>query len=168
VRSSTSARDAPRPPRLRALAAAALALVLLAAGCGTPAGGDPGGRRLRELGRDPVFAARPPAATGVGVTRTPARYRRPGFQTGGWDGAGVKKTFTSTAPPAEVFRFYARRAAAAGWHAGSTGSLGLTDSWTKTYPDGAPATLVLLLLTPPGAGAARLYSLAGGIAPVAH
>jgi hypothetical protein len=140
---------------------------LLAAGCGgggKAAGGDPGGRRLHELSNDPVFAATPAAATGVDVTKTPARHRQPAFQTGGWDGPTVVVTFKSSEPPEDVYRFYAERAEAAGWKATASGSLGLTDRWAKTYPDGAPATLLLFSLTRAASAAARQYRLAGGVA----
>jgi len=158
-----------RRRQLRRLAGAALAIgAVLPAGCGTAAGGDPGGRRLHELAGDPVFAALPQGANTVKVTRTPARYRKPGFTGGGWTGPSVVVTFTSSAPPAVVFRFYAQRAAAAGWRPTAKGALGLTDRWAKTYPDGAPATLGLALLTRSQAASDRRYSLSGGIGPVGH
>lgn len=142
--------------------AAALALgALLLSGCGTPAGGDPGGRLLLELGNDRVFAALPGGATAVRRTRTPARYTQPGFSGGGWRGPSVVLTFASSAQPGDVYRFFARRAAAAGWRATSSGALGLTDVWRKTYPDGAAATLLLSKLP-------RTYILSGGVAPVVH
>jgi hypothetical protein len=142
--------------------AGALALgALLLGGCGTPAGGDPGGRRLLELGSDRVFAALPGGATAVHRTRTPARYTQPGFTAGGWRGPSVVLTFASSAQPVDVYRFFARRAAAAGWRATSSGALGLTEVWRKTYPDGAAATLLLSMLP-------RAYILSGGVAPVVH
>ena len=137
----------------------AIASLLLAA-CGTPAGGDPGGRRLRELSGDDVFAALPDGSTSVAVQRSPAHYRKPGFTGGGWDGPSVVVTFTSTAPPADVYGFYARRAAAAGWRPTARGALGLDDRWAKTYRDGAAATLILTLLRD------GQYRLAGAVAPV--
>jgi hypothetical protein len=153
--------------RRRTLLAVLLLLLPVApAACGTPSGGDPGGRRLRELASDAVFSARPPGAPRVVVTRTPARYREPGFDAGGWHGPAVTATFRSAAPPATVYRFYARRAQAAGWHATKSGALGLADTWTKTYPDGADATLVLSLLTHATSGPPRLYTLSGGVTPV--
>jgi hypothetical protein len=133
---------------------------LLAVACGTPAAGDPGGRRLHELGNDHVFAGLPGGATKIRVTRTPARYSQPGFTGGGWRGPSIAVTFTSSAQPTVVFRFCARRAAAAEWRSTAKGALGFTDRWTKTYPDHAPATLLLAQL-----GRTR-YSLAGGVAPV--
>jgi len=139
-----------------------------AVACGTPSGGDPGGRRLRELSGDPVFAARPPGVARVVLTRAPARHREPGFDAGGWHGPAVRLTFRSDAPPAAVYRFYARRAKAAGWRARKSGALGLADTWTKTYPDGADATLLLSLLARHPDGPTRLYTLAGGVAPVAR
>jgi hypothetical protein len=153
--------------RHRTLLAVLLLLVpLTAAACGAPSGGDPGGRRLRELGSDPVFSARPPGAARVVVTRTSARDREPGFDAGGWHGPAVTVTFRSIAPLATVYRFYARRADAAGWQATKSGALGLADTWTKTYPDGADATLALSLLTPAPSAPPRLYRLSGGVAPV--
>ena len=155
----------PRRFRLRHLAPTA-ALALCAAGCGTHTGGDPGGKRLKELGNDPVFAVLPPRATIVKLTRTPARYRQPAFQTGGWDGPSVSLVLRSPAPRAAVYRFYNRRAEAAGWRVTAVGGLGLPDSWRKTYPDGAPAYLSFALLTPFRSERRRLYMLAGGVAPV--
>jgi hypothetical protein len=100
------------------------------------------------------------------VTRTPAHHRKPGFTGGGWDGPSVVVAFTSAAPPARVYRFYARRAVAAGWRPKAKGALHLTDSWGKTYPDEAAATLILSLLTRSPAASRRLYYLSGGVAPV--
>jgi hypothetical protein len=142
--------------------------LLALAACGTPAGGDPGGRRLHELSGDPVFAALPDGATMIHTKRTPAHYRQPGFSGGGWDGPGLELTFRTSTPPADVYRFYAEQAGAAGWRATAAGALGLTDRWAKTYPDGAPATLVLTLLTRAPAVSERLYTLSGGVAPVAR
>jgi len=139
-------------------------LVVLAAGCGSgPKGGDPGNRRLRELAADPVFAARSPGAVDAAVARTPARYRTPAFQTAGWDGPSVVVTFRSGAPPRDVYRYYAERAAAAGWLPGSAGALGLTDLWRKTFGGGAHATLLLSLLDLRKATGLRRYRLSGGI-----
>jgi len=143
-----------------------VAFVVALAGCGTPAGGDPGGRRLRELSRDPVFAASAPGATVLRLTRTPARYVQPAFQAAGWDGPSVVVAFRSMATPADVFRFYAGRAATAGWKATRKDWRGLTDGWTKSYPDGARATLSLFQLDRVGPAARRRYSLDGGVAAV--
>jgi hypothetical protein len=135
---------------------------LLFAGCGgPPAGGDPGGKRLHELGADRVFAALPDGATHVSETHTRASYRKPSFGGGGWLGPSVVVVFTSASPPPEVFDFYARRARDAGWKPTAAGALGLTDRWAKTYPDGAAATLVLSLLPD-----RRTYRLSGAVAPV--
>jgi hypothetical protein len=144
-----------------------LAVGSLAAGCGgTPAGGDPGDRRLHELSGDQVFAVLPDGATSVDLTKKPAHYRKPSFGGGGWDGPSVVVTFKSAAAPEDVYRFLAQRAAAAGWHSTATGALGLADRWAKTYPDGAAATLVLTLLTRSQAATERVYRLSGGVAPV--
>lgn len=157
----------PARRRLRRLAGATLVTgsLLALAACGTPAGGDPGGKRLHELSDDTVFAAVPEGATTIRTTRTPARYRQPGFSGGGWAGPAVEVTFRSSAPPADVYGFFARRAEAAGWRPTAAGALGLTDRWARSYPDGARATLVLSLLTRSQAASARLYTLAGGVAP---
>jgi len=158
-------RSAPARRQLIRLAGALLGIGLLSGGCGTPAGGDPGGRRLKELSNDPVFAAVPPGATRVTTIRHPAVYREPGFTGGGWHGPSVVATFRTASPPRDVYRFYAQRAEAAGWKPiAGVGRLGLTYRWEKTYPDGAFATLVLSLLSraPPEG----VYILSGGIAPV--
>ena len=140
---------------------------LVLAGCGgTPPGGDPGGKRLEELAGDAVFAARPDGATLVGTKRTKATYQKPGFTGGGWRGPSVEVTITSGASPVDVYRFYGARAEAAGWSPGASGSFGVTDRWTKTYPDGARATLLFSLLGNPPAGSAGTYLLSGGVAPV--
>jgi hypothetical protein len=149
---------------------ASICLLVLAAvplvGCGgPPAGGDPGGRRLHELARDRVFSTLPPAATVVRTKPTKATYEQPGFTGGGWRGPSVAVTLTSAAPPAAVYRFYGARAAAAGWKPLAKGSLGVTSTWSKTFPDGAAATLLLSLLGRPAAGATATYVLSGGIAP---
>ena len=140
---------------------------LLLAGCGgPPAGGDPGGRRLKELAAESVFSVRMDGATVVSTTRTKAAYQKPGFSGGGWRGPSVVVKFTSSAPPADVYRFVGARAAASGWTPTSVGSLGVTDAWTKKYPDGAAATLLLSLLGNPPAGTQGTYLLSGGVAPV--
>ncbi len=135
------------------------------AGCGdAPAGGDPGGHRLQELARDRVFSAQPPSATVVSTKTTKAAYQQPGFTGGGWRGPSVVVTFTSAAPAAEVYRFYGARAVAAGWKPSASGSLEVTDRWSKTFPDGAAATLLISVV---GRGAPQRYVLSGGIAAVA-
>ena len=147
--------------------AALLALgSLLSGGCGgdtAPAGGDPGGKRLKELSSDRVFAALPDGATDVETEEREARYREPGFSGGGWEGPAVVVTFSSASPPPEVYGFYAKRAEDAGWKPTAAGALGLTDRWAKTYDDGTPATLTLALLD--RAGASQVYRLSGGAAP---
>lgn len=144
-----------------------LAIGSLAAGCGgTPAGGDPGDKRLHELSSDQVFAALPDGAARVDLTEKPARYRKPSFGGGGWEGPSVVVTFRSSAAPDDVYRFFAERSADAGWRSTATGALGLADRWAKTYPDGAAATLVLTLLTRSQAASERVYRLSGGVAPV--
>jgi hypothetical protein len=125
----------------------------------------PGGPRLQELGSDRVLAAFPAGAPRIRVTRTPARFQKPGFTGGGWRGPSVVVTFQSSAPSVEIYRFYAERAAAAGWRPTAKGALGLTDRWTKTYPDGAPATLGLALLSRPQSASEHVYRLSGAVAP---
>jgi hypothetical protein len=147
-------------------AALLLCGLLLAGGCGEPAGGDPDGRRLAALAADPVFASLPPGATEIETVRTRAEYREPGFTGGGWDGPSVVVTFSSAAPPDAVYGFVAERAKAAGWEPLASGALGLTDRWEKTFPDDASATLTLSLLEGADAGPEAVYRLAGGIAPV--
>jgi hypothetical protein len=161
-----STRHAPAGRHRRRLAGAALlGLTLVAVGCGHHAGGDPGNRRLDELSADAAVRARPPGATEVHVLRTPARYVQPGITGGGWHGPGVVVSFTSAAPPAAVFRFYAQQAEQAGWLAGGSGGLGLTDTWRKSFPDGAAATLLLSPLTSQPGATQRRYRLSAGIAP---
>ncbi len=116
------------------LAIAVLALALLG-GCSS---GDPGGKRLDELSADAVFAANPPGAASVEKAETPARNG-----VDGPVGPRVVASFTSSAPPETVIRFYGHRASAAGWNPHSFGALGLADTWTKRYPDGATALLEL-------------------------
>ena len=130
---------------------------------GPPVGtGDPGNKRLKELSADPIFASLPDGAVLSGsINRTPARYRQPGFQTGGWDGPNVVATFISNQPVSTIYQFYAIRAANAGWHASSQGSLGYTDSWIKTYADGATGYLSLDALGNGSKGS--IYKLSGSI-----
>jgi len=111
----------------RAILAATLVLVALMSACVTsrPPGGDPGNKRLDELGSDGIFAVLPPGARMSGATvRTTARYRKPGLDGGGWDGPGVTLKFTSAQSPASVFTFYADRATAFGWVATKNNVLG--------------------------------------------
>jgi hypothetical protein len=138
-----------------------IAVGLLLAACGStrPAGGDPGGHRLRELSRDPVFTQLPPGAQNASLDKTQAEYRKPGFGSGGWAGPAVVLSFTSAADPASVFLYYTQLATSNGWQPKAIGSLGVTDRWTKTYSDGAAATLFLAKLP------RSEYRLSGGIAP---
>ncbi len=153
--------------RTLARAAPAAIVAVLVTGCGTPAGGDPGGRRLHELAADRVFAATPPGARSVVVSRVPAVRRHPAFQSSGWDGPAVLVSFADSAPPAEVYGFYARRAAAAGWRpTAARNGLGFADVWTKTYPDGAAATLILGLRSHLQPASQRRYRLAGSTSTV--
>jgi hypothetical protein len=140
---------------------------LTLAGCGgPPAGGDPGGRRLKELAADTVFSVRPANATLVSIVRTKAAYTKPGFDGGGWRGPSVVVTFTSAAHAIDVYRFYGVRAAAAGWARLAAGDLRVTDRWAKTYPDGARATMSITAFGISPGGTAHRYLLSGGIATV--
>jgi hypothetical protein len=151
----------PRTVALLALGALALP------GCGgPPPGGDPGGKHLTELARDPVFSARPANAKLVSVVKTRAMYTKPGLDGGGWRGPSIVVTFSSAKRPADVYRFYGVHAAAGGWAPLSSGALKVTDRWTKTYPDGARATMSIVVLRVPPADAAGTYLLSGGIATV--
>jgi hypothetical protein len=150
----------------RTVALLALGVLTLASCGGPPAGGDPGGKRLTELAGDGVFSARPASAKLLSLVKTKAAYTEPGFDGGGWRGPSIVVTFTSAAPPVDVYRFYDAHAAAVGWIPLASGALRVTDRWTKTYPDGARATLSIVVLGIPPAGAAGTYLLSGGIATV--
>jgi hypothetical protein len=136
---------------------------LLTCGCGTHAGGDPGDKRLHELGNDRVFAALPTGASSPALTRTRARYVQPTFSGAGWDGPSVVTTFGWSGPPRAVFRFFADRATAAGWRATGSGALQMPDKWAKRYPDGAAATLLLSWRPLDEVPREHTYSLAGSI-----
>jgi hypothetical protein len=150
----------------RTVALLALGALTLSGCGGPPAGGDPGGKRLTELAADRVFSARPANAKLVSVVKTKAAYAKPGFDGGGWHGPSIVVTFTSGARPVDVYRFYGGHATAAGWTPLGSGALHVTDRWTKTYADGARATLSIVVLRVPPAGAAGTYLLSGGIATV--
>jgi hypothetical protein len=128
-------------------------VALAAAGCGNPPGGDPGNKRYDELRTDGVFAALPPGAHRLTTVARQAWVGSAGFGGKVWQGPSMVVTFEDRAPRSSVTRFYADRAAAAGWRATRAGV------WTKTYGDGAPATLLLVAL-PEGR-----YTLNGGVAP---
>lgn len=143
---------------------AGAALLLAACGTNTPAGGDPGNRRLHQLAADAIFRSVAPEARHRALRLTAASYRQPGFDGGGWSGPGVALTFSSTTTARGVYAFYARRARVDGWHAVGSGSLHMTDTWRRVYRNGARATLSLFTPRPfaPVSGA-RLYRLNGGI-----
>jgi hypothetical protein len=144
------------------LIALLFASALAGAGCGgsTPAGGDPGDKRLHALRADPAIASPPPGAQSVVTRETKATYRKPGFDAGGWDGPSVIVNFTSSGSPTAVYRYYAQRAEAAGWQATAKGALNLADRWAKTFDGNAPATLFLAKF--PGSR----YQVTASIAPV--
>jgi hypothetical protein len=157
------------PGHGRALVLLVLALLSLpacAASGSRPGAGDPGGRRLHQLSTDPVFTALPRGAAAKGPpVKTPARYRAPGFQPGGWDGPSVALTFTSPRPPASVFAFVQGRAQAAGWRPANRNALGYPQTWDKTYPDGVPATLSLIQTVPTARGGTGTYVLTASAPP---
>ena len=156
-----------RRPAAAAPASALVAIVAAAAtACGTPAGGDPDGRRLHELAADRVFAATPPGATGAVVRRIPARYRHPAFQGAGWDGPTVLVSFADSAPPATVYGFYARRAAAAGWRPLGRNGLGFTHRMGEDLSGRGGGELALLPVSQAGPASRRRYQLAGSTATV--
>jgi hypothetical protein len=152
------------PATIRTAALLALGALTLAGCGGPPAGGDPGGKRLEELAGDSVFATSPPRTKTSSVVKTKAAYTKPGFDGGGWRGPSIVVTFRSAMRPADVYRFYGARAAAAGWTPLAAGALRVTDRWTKTYPDGARATLSITAFGIPPAGTADTYFLSGGVA----
>ena len=134
--------------------------------------GDPGGRRFGELSSDSIFVALPTGVADVKITHTPVKYQDNGaFEGSGWNGAAVEITFKSSLQPTDVYQFYARRAAAAGWQPTGTdivfGTSSATDRWEKIYPDGAKARLFFDLL--PGDRSVippeHSYDLLGGIDP---
>lgn len=112
-------------------------LVLLGGSCvvascaGPGPSTDPGNRLLRAMAADPVFAQPPPGATRASVREKPAKWRSSWFGGGGWDGPAVTLTFTSDRSVREVYGFYARRAAEAGWTPYQTLSEGFTRTWEK-------------------------------------
>jgi hypothetical protein len=131
--------------RLATLIALLSASAVASVGCGasTPAGGDPGDKRLLALRADPAVASPPPGAQSIVKRETKATYRKPGFDAGGWDGPSVIVTFTSSAGPAEVYGYYAQRAEAAGWQPTAKGALDVADRGAKTFDGNAPARLFL-------------------------
>ncbi len=158
-------RPAPLTCGAGRLVLATFTLAMLLTGCGgPPPGGDPGGRRLKELAADRVLSARPSGSSLVSVVRTKAKYTEPGFEGGGWRGPSVMVTIRSREPAIDVLRFYGTRAVAAGWTPLAAGSLGVTDGWKKTYPDGALATLLVSPLPQPSG----TIVLSAGIAPALH
>jgi hypothetical protein len=103
-------------------------------------GGDPGNHRLNQLADDTIFKQLPDRAEEAKVTLTPAGYRPTElFSHGGWDGPGVKLTFTSSASPRSVYEFFDRQARAAGWGFLADGSLHIPAAWSRTYANGAYA-----------------------------
>ena len=128
----------------RAIVRAAFVLPDFGSSGGGVPGGDKGNKRLHQLAADPIFTLVPAGANAEPLKLTPARYRKPGFTGGGWDGPLVALQFTSAADPRAVYEFYAREAQAAGWTATSSrNAMRLPFGWTKTYPNGNTAMLGL-------------------------
>jgi len=124
------------------VAGAAIALTGCFSLAGKPPGrGDPGNRRLHQLAADPIFGALPLGAEGAELKLIPASHRSSVFEPSGWNGPGVTRTFESSAPAISVYEFYGERVRAEGWTAVGVGSLHVPDTWRKTYPNGALATL---------------------------
>jgi hypothetical protein len=63
-------------------------------------------------------------------------------------------------------RFVGARAEAAGWKSTAVGSFGVADVFAKTYRDGATATMSIVRLGIPAAGAPGTYLLSGRVATV--
>jgi len=119
---------------------AVVAGALLAGGCSNV--GDPGGKRLAGLSADPIVAVEMPGSSGHKKTETPASFYKEGDSR---PGPKVVVWFKTSAGPEDVYRYYGGQAAHAGWIADprGLGVLGMVDTWTKRYPDGAGAGLEL-------------------------
>lgn len=98
------------------------------------------------------------------IARTPARYRKPGLDGGGWDGPAIALKFTSAQSAASVFTYYAAQTSKLGWVATKNNALGYPQGWTKTYPDGTRAELTLtdLEIQTPTGGTPSTYILNAG------
>jgi hypothetical protein len=103
---------------------------------------------VHELAAEKVFTvtppglSQPPSAVLSAARKHPAEF----FGRGGWDGPSVTVSFTSSAAPVSTLRFYGEQAAESGWHATAVGAYRVTDRWTKTYPDGTPAYLLVSVI----------------------
>jgi hypothetical protein len=129
-----------------------------------PGTGDPGNKRLRELRNDPVFSHLPDGAHLKGsIVETPAHYRQPVLEGGGWETPTVGVTFVDDQPPATIYQFYAAQAAATGWQVSHYNQLGYAYRWTKTYPDHANAWLILSNVENTSQGQGQTYEFGGGI-----
>lgn len=146
---------------IRLAAVSCLGALLAATSCGLSGSGDPGNRRLHELAAEPVFAATPPGLSRPGAVVSTSAHKLPaGFGAGGWDGPTVIESFVSPARPATVLRFYDARARATDWLPRAAGAYGVTDVWTKTYPDGTPAYLNVTVIAEGGDWSYRLSASA--------
>jgi hypothetical protein len=141
-----------------AVAACCTAGLVLAAACSN---GDSGQHRLHELAAEQVFTVAPPGLTEPPVpVQTPAHKRPSGFGSGGWEGPSVISTFTTAADPASVLRSYDEKATQSGWRGTGAGAYQVTDRWTKTYPDGTPASLTLTVVPRGGTASYQLAASA--------
>jgi hypothetical protein len=119
---------------------------------------DPGNKLLTELSRDPVFAVPPPAANDVHLVRYPAAYVNEGLGESSWENPHIMLTFKSSAPPIEIFRFYAQRASVAGWRVTKRNPRGVPTDWEKVYDGGTYAAMGIGQSSVPRS-AIRLYRI---------
>ena len=124
---------------------AALAVVVsaLLAGCGQP-GGDPGGRVLREL--EPVTKAVPHGSTAVVIDENDSTWQNkcpdnPGGHSG-WSEVLVSVSFTTALPAAEVISDVDTSLTDMSWrrHDTTTPQHGVIARWTKDVGVGNLAT----------------------------
>ncbi|MBO0834199.1 MAG: hypothetical protein J2P28_01615 [Actinobacteria bacterium] len=147
----------------------ALAACTLMAGCAGP-GPDPGNKQLHALAADPMFASLPPNTVRISWQETPARNL--GLFGGGWHNPYVTLRFTSTQSVEDVFRFYAQRAAQAGWAPLPELPTGLIGYWKKgtfgnRYEAFASLTAVFDIhhVSLTETGTPRPYTLGAGSSP---
>jgi hypothetical protein len=126
--------------------------------------GDPGNRRLYQLAADPIFHSLSASATSRRLTLSPAMYQQADFGVGGWSGPSVVLTFSSSKALRSVYAQVAEEARSDDWHPVNVSRFGSPESWYKTYPNGATATLGIVWLGPanPPPGPIQ-YQLSGGI-----
>ncbi|MBV8219771.1 MAG: hypothetical protein JO325_15010 [Solirubrobacterales bacterium] len=126
--------------------------------------GDPGNRRLQQLAGDPIFHSLASSATTPRLTLSPAMYQQTDFGAGGWSGPSVTLTFSSLKSRRSIYERIAENARGDGWRPVNISRFGSPESWYKTYPNGATATLGIVWLGPanPPPGPVQ-YQLSGGI-----